>query len=156
MSARVATAERRGYAACRGVTLIEVLVAVLILSIGLIGLAGLQMTSLQFNTSAYYRTQATALAYSLVERMRANREGALDDLYNSAVEAPAPACDPAAAGAGGSPALDLAAWRNTLACRLPEGTGAIVRNGTEFTISVQWDDSRGAEAPLQFAFTTAL
>ena len=139
-----------------GFTLIEVLVSMLIVSIGLIGLARLQMTSLQFNTSAYYRTQATALTYNLVERMRANREGALGDLYNSAFDDPAPACDTFAAGGGGTPALDLAAWRNTVACRLPAGTGAVLRDGTQFTIIVQWDDSRGADPPLRFAFTTAL
>lgn len=67
----------------RGLTLVEILVALLVLSIGLLGLAALQTTSLRFNTSAYYRTQATALAYDLSDRMRANRQAALDGLYNA-------------------------------------------------------------------------
>jgi type IV pilus assembly protein PilV len=142
-------------AACRGVTLLEVLVALIVLSIGLLGLAGLQTVSLQFSTSAYYRTQATSLAYALVDRMRSGRQAALNDAYNSAFPAPAPACDPNAP-AGGTPAQDLAAWRNALACELPLGNGQVVRNGNRFAITVQWDDSYGREAPLEFVFTTAL
>ena len=143
------------HAACRGVTLLEVMISLIVLSIGLLGLAGLQTVSLQFSTSAYYRTQATALAYGLADRMRAGREAALADAYNAAFLAPAPACDPNAP-AGGTPAQDLAAWRNALACELPLGNGRVVRNGNRFAITVQWDDSRGTEAPLEFVFTTAL
>ena len=60
----------------RGATLIEVLVAMLVLSIGLLGLAGMQMTALKSNQSAYYRSQATVLAYDIIDRMRANRADA--------------------------------------------------------------------------------
>ena len=118
-------------------------------------LAGLQTVSLRFNTSAYYRTQATALAYGLVDRMRANRQGALDGLYNADLEAVVPGCDDEADD-GGTPAEDLAAWRNALSCQLPEGNGAVARNGNVFTVTVQWDDSHGEQDPLEFEFTTAL
>lgn len=50
----------------------EVLVALLVLSIGLLGLAALQVTSLQYNTGSYFRTQATVLAYDILDRMRVN------------------------------------------------------------------------------------
>ena len=56
----------------QGFSLIEVLVALLVLSIGLLGLAALQTTSLQYNTGSYHRTQATFLAYDIIDRMRAN------------------------------------------------------------------------------------
>lgn len=144
---------------CDGLTLIEVLIALVVLSIGLLGLAGLQTTSLQSNTSAYHRSQATALAYDMADRMRANRNAALNNQYNDGFQTPAPACDPAAAGGGGTPVTDLAAWRNALACRLPQGTGAVARpdpNSNEFTITVRWDDSRGVDGPMDFQFTTAL
>lgn len=140
--------------ACTGITLIEVLIALVVFSIGLLGLAGLQTLSLRFNTSAYYRTQATALASGLSDRMRANRQGALDGLYDADFTAPVD-CGPDAGGAG-TPADDLAAWRTALACQLPEGTGAVARNGSQFTITVQWDDSHGVEDPMDFEFTTAL
>lgn len=143
---------------CRGVTLLEVLIALVVLSIGLLGLAGLQTASLQFNTVAYQRTQATMLANAIVERMRANREAALNDAFNGGFASPPPDCDPSQ-DVGGTPALDLAAWRNMLACQLPLGNGAVTRpdaNATEFTITIQWDDSRGEQAPMQLAITTAL
>lgn len=54
----------------------EVLVALLVLSFGLIGLAMLQTTSLRFNNDSYMRSQATFLAYDLIDRMRANMAGA--------------------------------------------------------------------------------
>jgi type IV pilus assembly protein PilV len=55
-----------------GFTLIEVLIAMLILSVGLLGLAGFQASSARNNTSAYNRSQATQLAYDLADRIRAN------------------------------------------------------------------------------------
>jgi len=56
----------------RGFTLVEVLVTVIIMSIGLLGVAGLQLASMRSNHSAYLRTQATLAAYDLVDRMRAD------------------------------------------------------------------------------------
>lgn len=65
-----------------GVSLLESLIALLILSIGLLGLAGLHTQSMQYNYDAYHRTQATNLAYDISERMRANRLEAMDGAYN--------------------------------------------------------------------------
>jgi type IV pilus assembly protein PilV len=56
----------------QGFSLIEVLVALLVLSIGLLGLAALQTTSLKYNTESYFRTQATYFVYDIVDRMRIN------------------------------------------------------------------------------------
>lgn len=139
----------------RGLTLVEILVALLILSIGLLGLAGLQTLSLKFNSSAYHRTQATALAYGFADRMRANRRAALNDQYNINFQDPPPACGTPADGAT-VPQQDIAAWRNSLACRLPQSTGSVARSGTQFTVTVRWDDSHGEDDPMQFEFTTAL
>ena len=143
------------HAAQRGLTLIEVLVSLLILSIGILGLATLQTASLNFNNASAQRTQATVLAYDMADRMRANRAAAVAGDYDLALAATPPAC--AAPAAGGSVAAqDLSAWRMALACRLPLGNGSIARNGNEVTLSVVWDDSHGNEAPLQLQFTTEL
>lgn len=143
----------RGY--CSGLTLVEILVALVVLSIGLLGLAGLQTLSLKFNTSAFHRTQATALAYDFADRMRANRQAALADEYTIAFQDPVPVCA-APNLAGTISQQDIAIWRNTLACRLPQSTGSVTRNGNEFTVSVRWDDTQGQEAPMVFQVTTAL
>ena len=138
-----------------GLTLIEVMVALMVLSIGILGLASLQTASLNFNAASAQRTQATVLAYDMADRMRANRQAALAGEYDVAFENPAPAC--AAPNAVGTVAVqDISTWRMALACRLPQGTGSIARNGSEVTLTVLWDDSNGRAAPLQLQFTTAL
>jgi type IV pilus assembly protein PilV len=146
---------RPGAAYCRGLTLVENLIALLVLSIGLLGLASLQTASLQFNTSAYQRTQATILASDMADRLRANRQAALNDLYTVSFENAPRACGGADMN-GTVPQQDISAWLNTIACRLPESSGSIARNGNEFTFTVRWDDSQGRENPMQFRFTTAL
>lgn len=55
-----------------GFTLVEVLIALVILGVGLLGLAGLQTASLRAGDDAYLRTQASIYAYNLIDRMRAN------------------------------------------------------------------------------------
>lgn len=141
---------------CRGLTLVEILVALLVLSIGLLGLAGLQTLSLRFNTTAYYRTQATALAYGLADRMRANRNAALAGEYDAALVTPAPTCDEDPTLDGSVPQNDIVVWRMALACRLPFGNGSVASNAGVFTFTVQWDDSRGEKKPVTFQFTTTL
>jgi type IV pilus assembly protein PilV len=141
------------YPHSRGLTLVEILIALLILSIGLLGLASLQTLSLKFNTSAYYRTQATQLAYDFADRMRANRQAARDDMYT--IPFATFACG-AAVGDGTALQDDIAAWRNALACRIPRSSGRVVNNGADsFTISVQWTDSVD-ENTTTLDFTTSL
>jgi len=122
-----------------GATLIEVLIAMLILAIGLLGLAGLQATSIQSNHSAYYRSQATLLAGDLADRMRANRLEALTNAYLTDF----PTSSSTNTVTGTTAEKDVAEWLNQLALTLPEGTGKIEKNGTLITISVRWDGSRG-------------
>lgn len=149
-----------------GFTLVEVMVSVVILAIGLLGLAGLQATSTRFNGSAYLRSQATNLAYDIADRMRANVIAARGTLTNVlplnagaydavAIQNPPPACA-AIVPAGTLAQQDIQAWQNALACTLPFGTGSITRNGLIFTIVVQWDDSRGQDPAQTFQMMTQL
>lgn len=119
----------------QGFTLLEVLVAMVIVSIGLVGLAGLMMTSVKNNQSAFYRSQASWLAYDVVDRMRANRTQALSGLYNIAYQV-------APAGSG-MPFTDLTQWKQELATALPGGDGQITFPNGVATVVVRWDDSRG-------------
>ena len=66
-----------------GLTLTEILVAVVVLSIGLLGMAGIQMKGLRGTHNTYLRSQATALATDLAERIRANPGGLSADLTNN-------------------------------------------------------------------------
>jgi type IV pilus assembly protein PilV len=139
----------------RGMTLVETLVALLVLSIGLLGVAALQMTSLRNNHAAHTRSQATALAYDIADRMRANRTVAVAGGYNIALGA-TPAAPATLAD------IDIGAWKTSLAATLPAGDGAITTDAAVtgdpniVRITIRWDDSRGAEAPVQFVTDTRL
>lgn len=133
----------------QGATMIEVLVAIVVLSVGLLGLAGLQSVGLTHNQSASFRSTATMMSYSILDSMRANRFAASNGSYNIDIGASIPS---------GStlPEQDLSNWLTELALRLPAGTGAIHAAGNVITVTIQWDDSRGALAAQQFVLTTQL
>lgn len=130
-----------------GFTLLEVMVAMVVLSIGLLGLAGLMASSMRNNQGAYHRTQATWLAYDALDRVRANREAALANAYAGANALGNPAaCAPLTAPAGANVAAqDIAGWKNALNCALPAGDGAIAVDpaSRRVTVTVQWNDTRG-------------
>lgn len=114
----------------RGAGLIEILIAVVLLSIGLLGLASLQMLSLQHSSSAALRTEAVGQSYDLLDRMRANRAQAIGGRYNLAFGDAPTATDLAA--------QDLAAWKATLDTALPEGDGQVFVEAQVVTITVRW------------------
>lgn len=128
----------------RGFTLVEALVALLALSIGLLGVAGLQLTGLRNNLSASWRTQATYLAYDILDRMRANRVNRT--AYATGLGAPP--------GGASVAEADLAAWKTNMGSTLPAGDGTVQVTGADnnvIIITVQWDDTRdGVSAPLVF------
>lgn len=112
----------------RGISLVEVLVAVLVFSVGLIGLAGLTLVSQRTNHSAYLRTQASFLAQSMADRMRGNIGGVWQNLYNKTYPETGtpPAC--ASGSACGITALanrDRLAWSAQLTSLLPAPTATI-------------------------------
>lgn len=134
---------------CSGFTLLEVLIAILVLAIGLLGLAGLQVAGLRADHSAFHRSQAVMLAYDILDLLRANRQDARDGAYNLPLDADAPT------GSSRS-AQDLNRWLAELANRLPQGDGAVTVVNDLVTITVQWDDSRGTEAAQQFRVDSQL
>lgn len=131
------------YARQRGFTFMEVLISVVVLSIGLLGLAGLQATSQRANHSAYVRSQATLFAYDMTDRMRANRAGMLAGAYNNISGIPAnPGCIATGCSAAQLAQYDTYVWNTALAQQLPSGKGTVVSNGGAFTVTVMWDDNR--------------
>lgn len=135
-----------------GFTLLEVLVAMLVLSIGLLGLAGLMGSSMRNNQSAYHSTQATWLAYDILDRLRANSVVALAGGYAAANTIGSPATCSTTAPSGSVADQDIGSWKNMIACALPEGDGRIIVTPTtrQVSITVQWNDSRGTNgAPDQ-------
>jgi type IV pilus assembly protein PilV len=137
----------------RGFTLLEVLIALLVMSIGLLGIGKMMIMSARANDSAYLRSQATALAYTMLDAMRANRATALVQGYDTLLVAPHQwACAQAAPGCTGDRQAqnDLLLWTQSLARELPGGTGTVVTvqssdvvfNATNVTatVTVTWFD----------------
>ena len=154
----------------RGVSLIEVLVALLVLSIGLLGVAALQVVALRSNHGSFVRGQAVLLASDMADRMRANRLGVIDtggnDIgnYDSANVAgnfqaagnntctQVGATDPNACTVTQMAAHDRFEWNQILAARLPSGTGQVCIDTTGaacdgltgvYWISVSWVEIEG-------------
>jgi len=138
----------------QGFTLLEVLIAIVVLSFGLIGLAGIQAVSVKNNHSADLRTLAVQQAYDMADRMRANAAGVKSGLYDSltaTVPATIPA-DPACISTGCSNTqlrdYDQRIWNLNNQTMLPSGTGSVIAvAGTAapnkaYVITVMWDDYR--------------
>ena len=137
----------------RGFTLIEVMVALVIFSIGLLGLASLQGTSLQQNHGAYMRTQATYAAYDILDRMRANKNEATNyDVGTGTFGAPSPLCNSASDTCSQAEIrnADRYFWKEGLKTLLPLGDGSIATTSLggriEVTIRVLWDNTRSGTA----------
>lgn len=115
----------------RGFTMIELLIAVLVLSIGLLGLAALQAQALRNNQSSYHRTQATILAYDMIDRARANREGLDNGNYHLPANTQVNGCTstPGCSAAQMS-TNDMFEWNQLLGQHLPGGEGVVCRDGT--------------------------
>ncbi|MDN5872573.1 MAG: type IV pilus modification protein PilV [Nitrococcus sp.] len=127
-----------------GFTLVEVLIALLVLSVGLLGIAGLQLTSLRSNHSAYLRSQATLMAYDILDRMRANRAQAQSDGYDITIDDVTDL--PSVKGTPTQAAQDLNAWGANVLALLPAAVATVNENNDIVNISIQWDDSRADRA----------
>ena len=119
-----------------GFTILEVMVALFVLSVGLLGLAGMMTQSLKFNQGAEIQTRATQLAYTLAETMRANADNAL--LYTP-LDDPNVPCNPLLA----TVTNDMACWYDAMLAALPGGTATLVESpaGTgQFDLTLSWAD----------------
>jgi len=173
-----ATGSRAGFrvprriVSARGFSMIELLVAVLVMGIGVLGIAALQMVSLQNNRSALVRAEAVALAYDMMDRIRANpfgtpRGSAYDGLDLEEAPPTASNCMSSTCSPAQMVDFDQAVWKCQLgafneesACGdwrtagaippianqpgLPNGDGAVEVEGSGIVrVTVQWTDAGG-------------
>lgn len=115
----------------KGIGLIEVLVTTVVMALGLLGYAALLTSSIKSNNTAYYRSQATFLAYDIIDRMRLNRTQAKSGSFSTQL--------------GSTPsgttisAQELIDWKTAIAQALPDGDGSVgVDLNGKATIVIQW------------------
>ena len=135
----------------QGFTLIEVMVAVFVLAVGILGMAVMQAVSVRESQNSIFRSQADILAADMADRLRANRADATDPLSTNYVTdgtaVVAGTCQGTTANCNAvqMASYDIAQWQTQITnSSLPSGVGIITRNdGTsEYTILVFWDEDR--------------
>ncbi|HAZ61093.1 MAG TPA: type IV pilus modification protein PilV [Gammaproteobacteria bacterium] len=141
-----------------GLTLLEALIALLVLAVGLLGFMGLQVRGLAYNHDAYVRSMATVLAHDMIERVRMARanspnEAALTQIYDAftAGVAAGAVCQPmvAAPNHAARVAGEKICWEAQVQATLPAGMARIERRAGVnagsplddiFTITIEWRD----------------
>ncbi|WP_261843460.1 type IV pilus modification protein PilV [Aliamphritea ceti] len=146
-----------------GFSLIEVMIALVVLSLGVLGMAALQTTAIQQNQSAYMRSQANQYAYDIIDRMRVN-SGALNSYMDQSSGTEDSDCVSYSGTAAGCTTVEMAGndlfeWFALLQQDLPGGTGRICRGTVAFApitlvpdcvdvanspviVYIWWDDDR--------------
>jgi type IV pilus assembly protein PilV len=155
-----------------GFTLVEVLVATLVMALGLLGLAGLHVASLKNTMSAGQRTETSYLAYEIADRMRANPRGVIAGNYNNQAGTEDD-CTGAVCTAAEVAGYDLAQWTAAVQARLPNGSGVVCIDGTPedgsappggagcdnagtaYAIKIWWNDTRTGDSAQYQRFVTS-
>jgi type IV pilus assembly protein PilV len=124
----------------KGLSLIEVLVAMFIFSLGILGLSSTQLVGLKASAGTNTRNHAEFLASDILERIRANRANASS--YQIGLSDPAPKNTETVAQS------DLSQWKQRISTTLNDGKGSIQLQGTRVTINISWT-SRGEQRKSQ-------
>jgi len=131
----------------RGLSLVEVLVTLLTVSLALLGTVGLQAYSLRLNQGAQFRIQAVLLVADMVERLEANRVGAVSGSYLHPVDS-SKNCVAQPCAHAELAAYDLAQWRSAVFAALPQATAQVTRpeagSPNTYTIRIGWVDRRNS------------
>ena len=148
----------------KGLSLIEVMIALAVFSFGLLALAALMASGLKYNTSALHRSYATNQAYDMADRMRANRlgldSGCYDGLGDSDTDSGCfsesesdtdPGCIESDSGCTPEQIAqyDSWQWNSDNARLLPEGKGTVCLTSDPdiYTITIHWNDDRDSGTP---------
>lgn len=142
----------------KGMSLIEILIAFLILALGMLGIAEMLLLSSKANNSSYIKQQAVQCVYNIFDKMRANYQAAINGNYNvnninssgspTLPSRPGTMCNQSACSSTQLAAYDTWYWLTYDVTRLPGGSGSVstaAAPGTSgnviVTVTVQWDDS---------------
>ena len=130
-----------------GFSLLEVLISILLLTIGALGAAGMQITALRDAGSATNRYRAASLLNTMSDTLRAERSLAIDgnpSRYISTLSTGT--CNAAAI-------TPITRWQNQIDCELPGGKGSVAISQSRAVITVEWNDSRGSSGSTSQKFS---
>ncbi len=139
----------------KGFSLLEVLVAVVVLAIGLLGLAGLQISGIRYLAAANMDYQAMLQAIDMAERMRANPVGVTSGAYsNISGIGSDPGCISTSCSPSGMAQTDAYQWNTLNSQLLPSGAGTVTANGNLYQITITWQAAMSfGSAAQQQTFT---
>ena len=151
-------AQRKLVRGQRGDTMIEILVTIIILAVGVLGAAALQVTTLKNLNTSHSASAAAIVAQDFSERMRANPTAALAGDYEHAAALEVfPNCETGVCTRTELASYDIGTWWNQLTAVLPVGSAEVTRDiGTNtFVLTIRWDEDRsgseGVNCPVQTA-----
>ncbi len=126
-----------------GLSIIESLISLLIISVGLLGIAALQLTSLQQNSSAHWHSQAVWYSYEMTDRISANNNAFNDYSGIDTDDDFDQDCQAAPCTAAQMATSDAEEWASMLS-NLPGGRGIITSpSANMLTVSIMWNDNSG-------------
>jgi type IV pilus assembly protein PilV len=139
----------------QGFSLFEVLIALIILAIGMLGIAKTLLIAHKSNSSNYMRQQAIQSAYDMLDRVNANRQAAINGSYNAGnlvsggappkPGSPSTNCTMTSCSSTDMASYDIWHWLTNDVTQLPNGCGKVATAtsgiNTTITVTVQWDDS---------------
>ncbi|WP_367606226.1 type IV pilus modification protein PilV [Legionella sp. W05-934-2] len=125
----------------QGFSLLEVLISVVVLSVGMLGIAALQANAIKYNQSAQLRAVAITQVGNMADRMLANSAGIQAGAYDNITGIPSnPSCTVCTSAEVAQ--RDAYEWNTINGQLLPNGQGTVTRNGTLLLITMRWDNSR--------------
>ena len=142
-----------------GVGMIEVLIAIVVVALGVLSISRMQTSMVRANQSALLRSEVSIQVYNMLDRLRSDRQAALNGVYDRGFDDARPsttACEDLPDYVNLTlPVNETMEWLCALE-KLPAGAGSIDTSGTIVTVAVRWDDSRGEEAAEVFTAVSEL
>jgi type IV pilus assembly protein PilV len=145
-----------------GVSMVEALVALVVISVGMLGIAGLYLSSLQAGRSANLRMQAVNLTTDLADRIRANKRGLINYKATSTDTGITHACSAVTCSPQDIAENDLYVWKQAISAALPANANGSVTftdnalpDPDRYVIMVTWREA-GADADSTYTMTVEL
>lgn len=130
-----------------GYTLFEIMIAVMVVSFGMIALGGLMINSMRYSKESANRFVATQQLYEIADRMRANHKGVSAGYYDTITGlGTTAACRTASCSVSDMAKFDAYEWNTKNSRVLPKGLGLVEKNGDGFLVTVQWSETENNNA----------